>query len=264
VQHSSSEVTNLASAQLAFGDAAFRPSAPAAVREGSVRGAVQPKFTPPGGNIDEYGLKGHRQKLEGHRQKLAQISAKVEALAFGDATMVKDADASSREGSVRNGKKPDFMKPLGDLGEVGLAKGAVKVLKPAAMQSKTQALAFGDATMVKDADASSREGSVRNGKKPDFMKPLGDLGEVGLAKGAVKGLKPAAMQSKTQALAFGDATMVKDSDAAAREGSVRNGVKPDFVTPLGDLGEVASISILLVCNLRCDLAEVAERRPVLA
>jgi hypothetical protein len=69
------------------------------------------------------------------------------------------------------------------------------------------------------------------------MKPLGDLGEVGLAKGAVKGLKPTAMQSKTQALAFGDATMVKDSDAAAREGSVRNGVKPDFVTPLGDLGE---------------------------
>ena len=91
--------------------------------------------------------------------------------------------------------------------------------------------------MVKDTDAAAREGSVRNGKKPDFMKPLGDLGEVGLAKGAVKGLKPSAMQSKTQALAFGDATMVKDTDAAAREGSVRNGVKPDFVTPLGDLGE---------------------------
>ena len=62
-----------------------------------------------------------------------------------------------------------------------------------------------------------REGSVRNGVAPDFKAPLGNLGKIGLAH---KGSK-----TVQQALAFGDADGFKPSkDAAAREGSVRNGV----------------------------------------
>jgi len=221
----------LATAQLSFGDAAFHGALPAVAREGSVRGSIAPKYTPPGGKVDEYGLKGK------HRTELAQISAKEQALAFGDAKVVKGAGAAAREGSVRNGVKPDFEKPIGDLGEVGLAKKAAGGVKPSAMQGKMQALAFGDAKVVKGAGAAGREGSVRNGVKPDFEKPIGDLGEVGLAKKAAGGVKPSAMQGKMQVLAFGDAKVVKGAGAAGREGSVRNGVKPDFVKPLGNLGQ---------------------------
>jgi hypothetical protein len=226
---------SLATAQLSFGDAAFHGALPATTREGSVRGSIAPKYTPPGGTIDEYGLKGKR------RTQLAEVSAKTQTLAFGDAKVVKDTAAAAREGSVRNGVKPDFEKPIGDLGEVGLAKKAAAggLLRPSAMQGKTQALAFGDAKVVRDASAAAREGSVRNGVKPDFEKPIGDLGEVGLAKKVAAGglLRPSAMQGKTQALAFGDAKVVRDASAATREGSVRHGVKPDFVKPLGNLGQ---------------------------
>jgi len=166
----------------------------------------------------------------------AAPAALTAQLAFGDAEVVKGADASAREGSVRNGVKPDFQKPLGDLGEVGLAKKAAAGLKPAAMKSKTQALAFGDAKVVQDTDASAREGSVRHGKKPDFQKPLGDLGETGLAGAPLQ-------VAKHQQLAFGDASFHSSTDAAAREGSVRGNVKPDFEKPLGDLGETGLAAI---------------------
>ena len=215
-------------AQLAFGDAAFHGAKPAAVREGSVRGNVAPKYTPPGGLVDEYGLKAPKIAL-------AQVPRK-QVLAFGDAKVVKDADAAAREGSVRNGVKPDFQKPLGDLGEVGLARKAAAGVKPAAMKGKTQALAFGDAKVVKDADAAAREGSVRHGKKPDFQKPLGDLGETGLAGAPLRVVKK-------QQLAFGDASFHSSADAAAREGSVRGNVKPDFKKPLGDLGETGLAAV---------------------
>ena len=112
---------------------------------------------------------------------------------------------------MRNGVAPDFKAPLGNLGKVGLAhKAAVQ---------PTQALAFGDADKFKTAkDAAKREGSVRNGVAPDFKAPLGNLGKIGLAH--KKGSK-----TVQQALAFGDADGFKPSkDAAAREGSVRDGV----------------------------------------
>ena len=226
-QSGSSGASSLSSAQLSFGDAAFHGAAPAAVREGSVRGNNVPKFTPPGGAIDEYGLKGKKQTL-------AQVPAKQQQLAFGDAKVGKDMDAAGREGGVRNGVKPDFQKPLGDLGEVGLAKKATSGLKPAAMMTKTQSLAFGDAKVVKDVDAAAREGSVRHGVKPDFVKPLGGLGESGLAA------KPLIKQ---QQLAFGDAAFHKSTPASAREGSVRGNVKPDFSKPLGDLGETGLAAV---------------------
>jgi len=50
------------------------------------------------------------------------------------------------------------------------------------MQGKTQTLAFGDMVMHTDAAAAQREGSVRHGVKPDFVKPMGTLGETGLAQ----------------------------------------------------------------------------------
>ena len=49
-----------------------------------------------------------------------RADTREEALAFGDATRFRDAAAREREGSVRAGVKPDFSKPLGDLGETGL------------------------------------------------------------------------------------------------------------------------------------------------
>ncbi len=211
----------LATAQLSFGDSTFHGALPAAAREGSVRGSIAPKYTPPGGKVDEYGLKGKR------RTELAQVSAKEQALAFGDAKVVKGASAAAREGSVRNGVKPDFEKPIGDLGEVGLAKKAAGGVKPSAMQGKTQALAFGDAKVVRGTSAAAREGSVRNGVKPDFVKPLGNLGQTGLA----------AKPLKQQQLAFGDASFHSSAPASAREGSVRGNIKPDFSKPIGDLGE---------------------------
>ena len=213
----------LATAQLSFGDAAFHGALPATTREGSVRGSIAPKYTPPGGTIDEYGLKGKR------RTQLAEVSAKTQTLAFGDAKVVKDTAAAAREGSVRNGVKPDFEKPIGDLGEVGLAKkvAAGGLLRPSAMQGKTQALAFGDAKVVRDASAATREGSVRHGVKPDFVKPLGNLGQTGLA----------AKPLQKQQLAFGDARFHASAPASAREGSVRGNIKPDFAKPIGDLGE---------------------------
>ena len=223
----------LASAQL-FGASAFHSAQPAAVREGSVRGSVAPKFTPPGGDVDEYGLK----QIAGAQALALKRAAgggapPTQALAFGDAKVVHEEGAAAREGSVRGGVKPDFKKPLGDLGEVGLAKqGAVSGLhSPSAKRSTTQTLAFGDAKVVKDADASAREGSVRHGVKPDFVKPLGDLGHTGLAA------KPST-PVKQQQLAFGDAAFHGSVNAAAREGSVRGSVKPDFKKPLGDLGEI--------------------------
>jgi len=47
---------------------------------------------------------------------------------------------------------------------------------------KMQALAFGDAVGHAGVASSLREGSVRHGVKPDFVKPLGTLGETGLAE----------------------------------------------------------------------------------
>jgi hypothetical protein len=49
-------------------------------------------------------------------------------------------------------------------------------------RAKTQVLAFGDAVVHKGSAAQQREGSVRHGVKPDFVKPLGDLGSIGLAE----------------------------------------------------------------------------------
>jgi len=95
----------------------------------------------------------------------------------------------SREGSVRHGVKPDFSKPLGTLGETGLAS------KPL----KQQQLAFGDAKFVAGANKADREGSVRGNIKPDFQKPLGDLGETGLA--AAKGGKKLSAAAARNAMA---------------------------------------------------------------
>jgi hypothetical protein len=186
-------------AQLAFGDAAFHGAKPAAVREGSVRGNVAPKYTPPGGLVDEYGLKAPKIAL-------AQVPRK-QVLAFGDAKVVKDADAAAREGSVRHGKKPDFQKPLGDLGETGLAGAPLRVVKK-------QQLAFGDASFHSSADAVAREGSVRGNVKPDFKKPLGDLGETGLAAVKAKGgkkLSAAAARSELDAFYSSQAKALKVS-----------------------------------------------------
>jgi hypothetical protein len=105
------------------------------------------------------------------------MQGKTQALAFGDAKVVRDASAATREGSVRHGVKPDFVKPLGNLGQTGLA----------AKPLQKQQLAFGDARFHASAPASAREGSVRGNIKPDFAKPIGDLGETGLA--AAKGGK---------------------------------------------------------------------------
>jgi len=231
VQHPGAPAS-LASAKLSFGDAAYHGASPAGVREGSVRGNIMPKYTPPGGAIDEYGLKAAKGQME-----LAQLSAKEQALAFGDvAKVAKGSGSAAREGSVRHGVKPDFEKPLGDLGEVGLAKKAGAAgIKPMAMLSKTQALAFGDATMTKDSDAASREGSVRHGVKPDFVKPLGNLGQTGLAASPLK--------HQQQQLAFGDAAFHSSAAVSAREGSVRGNVKPDFKKPLGDLGETGLAAV---------------------
>jgi len=49
------------------------------------------------------------------------------------------------------------------------------------MQSKTETLAFGGMVRRKDAAGAQREGSVRHGVLPDFDKPMGNLGENGVA-----------------------------------------------------------------------------------
>ena len=133
----------LASAQV-FGASAFHSAQPAAVREGSVRGSVTPKFTPPGGDVDEYGLKQIAGAQALALKRAAGGAPPTQALAFGDAKVVHEEGAAAREGSVRGGVKPDFKKPLGDLGEVGLAKqGAVSGLhSPSAKRSTTQTLAL--------------------------------------------------------------------------------------------------------------------------
>jgi hypothetical protein len=50
----------------------------------------------------------------------------------------------------------------------------------AIIEPREQSLAFGDAAHFKDSAAAEREGGVRHGVRPDFVKPLGDLGETGL------------------------------------------------------------------------------------
>jgi hypothetical protein len=100
-------------------------------------------------------------------------------------TLAMLAMQQAREGSVRSGVKPDFHPPLGNLGKVGLAKGAPHLPAQAlAIAPKTvagqSALAFGDASF-QPSTAPDREGSVRDGKRPDFKPPLGTLGETGLA-----------------------------------------------------------------------------------
>lgn len=94
----------------------------------------------------------------------------------------------AREGGIRNGVKPDYHSPLGNLGEVGLAKGTEQVPAQAlahAPSEKAAVLAFGDGSFHAPT-AGDREGSVRGGKRPDFNPPIGGLGETGLqgSKGA--------------------------------------------------------------------------------
>merc|ERR1719163_1655674 len=59
----------------------------------------------------------------------------------------------------------------------------------AIVEPRRQSLAFGDAAHFKNAAAAAREGRVRRGVEPDFVKPLGDLGETGLyeKKSALQG-----------------------------------------------------------------------------
>ena len=92
---------------------------------------------------------------------------------------------------MRSGVKPDFQPPLGELGKIGLAKGTAHAVLPAqalaiaphSVASKSTGLAFGDATF-QPSTAADREGGVRDGKRPDFQPPLGNLGETGLAGGS--------------------------------------------------------------------------------
>lgn len=189
-------------------------------------------------------------------------------LSFGDAGFhLAEHSPDDREGGVRNGKKPDFKPPLGSLGETGL-----KI--PPLASSSSSALAFGDSSsfMRELERPEDREGGVRGGVKPDFHKPLGDLGNVGLKMDNV-GLKSAPHNAETlaistkgsahathgtegnvhghedqeeeevdkklAALAFGDADYHPSTQAVSdREGSVRGGKTPDFAPPLGDLGSV--------------------------
>jgi hypothetical protein len=53
--------------------------------------------------------------------RAGRAHAGIQALAFGDAVRHIDTPAAQREGSVRRGIQPDFERPLGDLGSMGLA-----------------------------------------------------------------------------------------------------------------------------------------------
>lgn len=92
-----------------------------------------------------------------------------------------------------------------DLAEASVSDEKMKLVQAAngLRMAKTQALAFGDAVRRTDAPAQEREGSVRHGVKPDFVKPLGSLGSTGLH------------MVKTQALAFGDQVDANAVAAAA-------------------------------------------------
>ena len=99
-------------------------------------------------------------------------------LKFGDASFHAAASPLAKEGSVRKGVRPDFVPPIGSLGDVGL-HGSVSPQALAIKQAKSRSpialprLAFGDSTFhPTTATPESREGSVRKGVKPDFKKPL--------------------------------------------------------------------------------------------
>ena len=170
----------------------------------------------------------------GGNSKLSQVAA----LAFGDSSFHVDASAVSREGSVRNNVKPDFVPPLGKLGEVGL-KVEAKPQALAVSKIKTlPSLAFGDASFHSDDPTSVKEGSVRKGIKPDFVPPLGTLGEVGLQSGVKPQALAIASHKADSKLAFGDFSIHSDPSPNTKEGSIREGVKPDYLPPLGSLGEV--------------------------
>eukprot|EP00960_Hanusia_phi_P061117 764740-Hanusia_phi.AAC.4 len=210
---------------LSFGDASFHKSKASRTREGSIRGSIKPDFKVPLGDLGETGLT---------EKPLSKESSTI-SLAFGDSSFHASKSEESKEGSVRGGIKPDFKPPLGDLGEEGLAQAPKTPLKTRA------ALAFGDSEFHSGHPTSAREGSVRGGKQPDFLPPLGDLGDVGLKKTKVQTLvvrpKVVATGKQPSALAFGDSEFHSSKPSAAREGSVRSGVAPDFQPPIGDLGE---------------------------
>ena len=160
--------------------------------------------------------------------------AQVAALAFGDSSFHADASPTNREGSVRNGVKPNFVPPLGDVGLKVTAK--PQALAITGIKNLPN-LAFGDSSFHADLPSSTKEGSVRKGVKPDFVPPLGTLGEIGL-KNTVKPQALAIAPLKSQSrLAFGDFAIHHDISPESKEGSVRKGIKPDFVPPLGTLGE---------------------------
>lgn len=73
----------------------------------------------------------------------------------------------------------------------------------------------------------------------DFLAKIPDGPEmlVTVPAGVGPGSHIAIVEPRRQSLAFGDAAHFKNAAAAAREGRVRRGVEPDFVKPLGDLGE---------------------------
>ncbi|EKX46325.1 hypothetical protein GUITHDRAFT_163045 [Guillardia theta CCMP2712] len=213
-------------AVLRFGDSSFHESKAFRTREGSVRGNIKPDFKVPLGDLGEIGLS----------EKPMRRQTSTASLAFGDASFHASKASQSKEGSVRGGVKPDFKPPLGDLGEEGLAQAPKTPI-----QKHGAVLAFGDSEFHSGPQASAREGSVRAGKTPDFLPPLGDLGEVGLKHSKVQTLvvrpKVAAASEKSSALAFGDSEFHSSKPSAGREGSIRNGVAPDFKPPIGDLGE---------------------------
>lgn len=248
-----------------------------------------------------------------------QIAVKVppgreESLAFGDAVVHVGAAAAQREGSVRHGVKPDFVKPLGGLGEQGLyqkpspkmsvvqeiavekkaakslmahkkiaapASTSMKDAKPQQLQQKTAAekatakakmeakwmskeealnMATGAAARPQAAEqggfqeieaARRKKEQAKDWKKNTAWamrevakqnRHLHDSTHIshddrnGYWSEAKAKANSHILTGKTQILAFGDAVKHADISAQQREGSVRHGVKPDFVKPLGSLG----------------------------
>lgn len=236
-----------------------------------------------------------------------------ESLAFGDAVVHTGSAAAQREGGVRHGVKPDFVKPLGGLGEQGLyqkpkmlvvqeiaaekkaamaakksAKAHLKMAPPASTIMKAakpqtlQTVAEKAAEKIKSEAKWLKKEKVLNlaiaaAERPHAQEK-GGFQQIEAArrkeeqakdwrKNAARAMREVAKQQrhlhdsthishddrngywsqktgktqiletgKTQILAFGDAVKHADTAAQQREGSVRHGVKPDFVKPLGTLG----------------------------
>lgn len=77
----------------------------------------------------------------------------------------------------------------------------------------TQALVFGDFVTHAGVPAAKREGSVRHGLKPDFVKPLGNLGNTGLAQLDANDVAAAAAAVASKSVA--NVNMAADSAGAA-------------------------------------------------